>query len=479
MHIEQVCRRLSCILFGALLLLMAAGGHAQAPAEQAPVAPSIESATPEAPTAVVPTAPDSSAPVDEASAPAADSVNHEAAPEAEPEVDLSAYLGSAGASSSMPSISDPSLRFYGFADFGLRYVDHEVLRNFLGETPSFFLGNVNLYAAADLSENWRSLVEVRFTYLPDGTLDSNFKRVSTVQNDYANIGANLRWGGISLERAWLEYTFNGLLTVRGGSWLTPVGIWNVDHGTPTIIPTMRPFVVSSALFPTRQTGIEVYGSRLIHETTVGYHLTLSNGRGSIASYGDLDKNKALGARLYVGLALGDSTLTIGYSFYLGRNTETDLTVGMAGLQPQITLQHDELSMAGDLLWKWEGLHFQSELFSQQVKYTAAGAAAPPIPGPNGGVFSDFHKVGGYAVLGYRFAAIPIMPYIEGDMLFNNGAELSQPGGPNKVFTLVGGLNYRPIPSVTLKAQYARLMFRPLREETLHVNAFDVVAAWSF
>jgi hypothetical protein len=67
----------------------------------------------------------------------------------------------------------------------------------------------------------------------------------------------LQWGGVEIERAWLEYSAHPLFTIRGGQWLTPYGIWIVDHGSPVIIGVRRPFVVGEALIPERQTGVQI------------------------------------------------------------------------------------------------------------------------------------------------------------------------------------------------------------------------------
>jgi len=395
------------------------------------------------------------------------------------DVDISAYAMETAAAAATDE--GPSLSLYGFADFSVISVfgDEYPGKVAIGENPAFMLGNLNLYAAARLSERWRSLLEVRFTVFPDGNIDyGTLQRVSTASHDYANISTTTRWGGIVIERAWLEYSVHELLTIRAGSFLTPVGIWNVDHGSPTIIPALRPFIIGNALFPLKQTGFEVYGNRLFGSTTLGYHLTVSNGRGGIETYGDLDKNKALGGRLYATFTpLG--TLTIGASGYTGRSTSGGVKVVAGKPSLGITEQFDELALGADLLWKWQGLHVQAELQSAQVRYTPAGGAPPLLGGPPTGVVSDHARLGGYALLAYRLPWLPLMPFAELEFLHNGGQEKSLPGAPNKVYSYGGGLNYRPIPSVTLKAQYYHTRMLQPGGAQFDFDTIYCQSAWSF
>src|SRR6185436_18919189 len=110
---------------------------------------------------------------------------------------------------------------------------------------SFAVGHLNAYAGSELGDNWRWLSEVRFMYLPHGSVASadayaGVARTNTSVTDYTEQFRPVRWGGISIERAWLERTFHPLLSIRLGHFLTPYGIWNVDHGAPVIIPVTRP-----------------------------------------------------------------------------------------------------------------------------------------------------------------------------------------------------------------------------------------------
>ena len=97
-----------------------------------------------------------------------------------------------------------------------------------------------------------------------------------------------------MQRLYLEWTLHRFVTVRGGQFLTPFGIWNVDHGSPVYIPVQRPYIVNSnsSYFPERQTGLELLGRwDISNRSSLGYHLTLSNGGGSVSEYRDFDRTR--------------------------------------------------------------------------------------------------------------------------------------------------------------------------------------------
>jgi hypothetical protein len=347
-------------------------------------------------------------------------------------------------------------------------------------TSTFAVGNLNLYLASELGDEWRSLVEVRFMYLPNGgqtnpsLLGPTTDTTVFDNNDY---GRPIQWGGIHIERAWLERTFHKLLTVRVGHWLTPYGIWNVDHGSPVVIGVGRPFIVGEALFPSSQTGIELYGTADIDRLQLGYHLTLSNGRGPSSTTADLDSNKAVGGRLFLRHESAFGTLSVGTAFYRGRYTDkyldlgTDAT-GAPAVVDVMNSEYDELSLSADLKWQRGGLLVQGEVIENEVAYTPSGRTVSALSGAPA-FDSDYRRWGAYGLAGYRFAFLGAMPYA--------GAGYYKEGSPSwipKLWDFWIGLNLRPTPRVVLKLQYTHVHFY-INSPTQDAKLLTAQTAWSF
>jgi hypothetical protein len=407
-------------------------------------------------------------------------------PALSPDASAAAYAVQIAAQEAIEAREQTTLKIYGFADFGI----HQLLRDgtraiagFFGESR-FAVGNLNLYLEADLADGFRSLAEVRFTYLPNGSPDlSTGLRTSTLASDYTQFGQSAAWGGVVIERAFLEYQLHPLLTLRAGQWLTPVGIWNVDHGSPTIIPAMRPYVITANMFPLRQTGFEVYGSQVFgSDFTLGYHVTLSNGRGNVDSYMDFDNNKAVGLRVYAtSRALGK--LTLGGSLYYGRTTDSNRVVatvnnGNAGLAADIASQYDELAYAADLQWRVSELRLQIEVFGNQGAYTPQGRPRAPANVGNG-LVPDFDRWGGYALIAYTLPWFTIMPFLDLEYMADGSAVTGGPASSDRIYAGSFGLNLRPGSSVVLKLQYYHGV---VKNRGSSAQTFDTLAgtiAWSF
>ncbi len=401
------------------------------------------------------------------------------------------YDGSSGESAlqSFASVEQgPKLDLYGFIDF--TYSQNVMPRGSpfdkIPHYGSFAVGNVNLYASGELSARFRSLLEVRLLYLPHGSNSQTEPgqpviRYDTTTTDYTDYERPLRWGGIEIERAFLEFQATSWLALQLGQYLTPYGVWNIDHGTPTVIGVRRPFIIGEALFPERQTGIEAHGAFHLDRTSLGYHLTLSNGRGPVDSQLDLDSNKALGGRLYLRNTTFGS-LTLGASSYYGKFTDRTTEYGrVAGSDPPlleirdpVTEQFTELALAVDLRWEWSGLLLQSELIRNDRVYEDQYRE---VIQSGRTLRADYSRLGFYGLVGYRTPYFGIMPYVifedynfAGDTIFA------------KTMAHSSGFNIRPQPNVVFKAQYTFALLGGDDDARIFRGAlrrFDLQAAWAF
>lgn len=478
------------ISLASLLLLSTSSAFAQAPAEAAPAsAPAPSETTPasDAPAAPTP-APEAPAPTSEAVAPPPEESIDPAllgAADGQLSAEELEKLGFGGGGSE--SVVDTSLKFFGFADFSFAMApmkDSNAWKKFVGTHSTFYVGNFNLFLSKNLSENVRTMGEVRFMYAPHGSNNQDGSFNVAQATDPADFNRSIHWGGISIERLYLEWTVHPYLTIRAGQFLTPYGIWNVDHGSPLFIPVQRPYVIGTRLFPERQTGFELYGKwDASTNSAIGYHLTLSNGMGPVTEVKDLDDNKAVGGRVYWELRkLGE--LRIGGSAFYGQDTAATTLRGLAAdgtltMQEKITSQSDVLSLAADAQWKYKGLHLQFEGITQQRKYTDRGryGASNPLVGGQTLFPKDTLSWGVYGIAGYRFDWLGVMPYV----MMQTFRQTDATSMTTYTRGVTSGLNIRPIDSVVLKLEYAFAVFPDgnLISKNDNIHLLQAQIAWAF
>jgi hypothetical protein len=446
------------LALGATLSLLTGNARAAealpGPADSA-APPVLETPAPGTSTAPVP-AP-SAAPTD-AAAPPAPAVPSATA--AEPALPADAGSDSFTGEDASENEQQHRLDLYGFADMTytrLLIPKSSTWNRVYYPTNSFAVGNFNLYLGSSLGSGWRALAEVRFLYLPNGATSpdaaGNAVRTDTSVPDYANFSQPLHWGAIRIERIWVEHEFSTLFKLQVGQFLTPYGIWNVDHGSPAIIGIRTPAVVSTELFPAHQTGLQLYGSRFFDPIEIGYNLTLSNGRGAV-EYQDFSDDKAVGGRLYLRTdALG--SLTFGTTAYRGSyyDRAAKYVVRNQNGQPIVDQQYttlskyQEFSLGADLKWEWKHLLVQGEAIMNQVKFAEGGRPRVQNLAPPNGFQPDYRRWGYYGLVGYRTPWIQTMPYAMVQYLYSPDDPLIPP-------ILAGqfGLNIRPTPAVVLKTE---------------------------
>jgi hypothetical protein len=319
----------------------------------------------------------------------------------EEEREREAELAQITAAEASEAAFKPSLRLYGFFDMTLGQhdlKDSDIAVLYVHNTWSFALTRFNLFVDSQMTETLGTLAEVRFTFLPLGQVQNQkvymnnngqlvevpgteFQRVDThVIDPVAFTEFNL--GGIQIERVHLTYTPLDWFNIIAGRFITPFGIWNVDHGSPVVITARLPQLLQRQFIPLAQTGIQVYGHMFPYDTLqLDYAVTLSNGRGPLDEVYDLDDNKGLGLRLRLIYEQNDISVAVGAHGYMGSYRDVEPTVVIDPVQStmeakkETTEDYDELSISTDLQLKFFGFKLQAEYVRQRVTYSQ------PLPVP--------------------------------------------------------------------------------------------------
>jgi hypothetical protein len=376
----------------------------------------------------------------------------------------------AAAAEPTPEDTEPQkFSIYGFMDMGFQrtWADPKSpVSNFLNSNAStFVLGNLNMYLDAQPVKHWRGLMEIRFTNAPLGNVESvggfgqTFKRTTTEQIDPNGASLNApMWGGYTvIERAHIDWTPRQEFNIRAGYFFTPFGIWNVDHGSPTLISTFLPQLVVDKLFPIRQTGLMLFGSTLTGPWELGYMATLTNGRQELSAY-DFDDDKAFGGRLYARCDC-DIRSQFGLSFYEGDNNDKVVTLTQVSplkFQNSESFRYKEWSLGADVSLDMGPTRFRAEGLIRRVKYDV-GKRQPssPLFAP-GGFLPDSYTSTAYALLAHQLPWGGLEPLVFGEILH----------GPISVGDTVvqysAGLNVHFTPATQLKMQVARSHFFNVR-----------------
>jgi hypothetical protein len=350
----------------------------------------------------------------------------------------------------------PPFRIYGFGEVGLQRAWGSLFDLGLGVTDetTFVLGSVNVFFDFQPEPDWRFLTEVRLTLFPGASpsLDFNSGELSRIDpavldTSSPNSGFEVaRWSGIVLERAQIEWTPLDEISVRTGLFLTPYGIWNVDHGSPARIMIWEPLIVTVGLMNERQLGVELFGRAHLLPWELGYSLYVSNGQGE-AQVIDHDDDKAVGGRVFLSRTLPDP-VQLGVSAYHGSSEKVvqDLGVrpdGSFGLVRTLSERAYSTVVGADFSLDVGGFRLRTEVLARWLLFQD-GARRQVFGVPA----ADTLALGGYVLAGYRFADPGLEPFVVFEVLriplrILEGAVL--PGA---------GLNLHFTPAASLRFQYS-------------------------
>jgi hypothetical protein len=238
--------------------------------------------------------------------------------------------------------SDDKFQIYGFADMAItKYFPEEnsIVRSIdkMDEKANFSLDHVNLYTSFRPNKHLRFLAELSFqdepVYFQDSVglrwvippmpelyfpgSDSVWVTPKLAPKNKIQRGITIfEWGSFSVERALFSVYLNRYLNFTFGKFITPAGIWNVDHGSPVIMTISQPTQYSYAqIYPKSQLGIMEDGKIFIGDADLSYSIYFSSGRDNQSLYNV--KDLSVGGQLRLNLPLLDE-FNIGFSGYTGR-----------------------------------------------------------------------------------------------------------------------------------------------------------------
>ncbi len=366
----------------------------------------------------------------------------------------------------------PTLDIYGFFDVELLKVfndkDNPTEGLVAAENLTFTMANINLYFSSQLTDTLRALIEVKFSFAPLGQELSyypEYHRVDTAASELGT-GQEFNLGGIMVERAKLTWQPFDFLGITAGRYLTPFGIWNVDHGTPILIPVSPPLIIAKQAIPMAQTGIQLHGRFLPSASFfIDYAVTLANGRGPTESAYDLDDNKAVGLRLRLIYKGRNVQAALGGYGYYGQTTDIEKSLNLDqlaqdNLQIKIneTEKYQELTGSLDFLLAFYGIRLQAECVRGIIQYDKRPfrTHAPVTTEPIGGYMPDYIKFHVYGLLAWE---LPLHKYL-GEMTLTPYLfiERSVPEDALEVanpFYIRFGVNYKPNPFIVLKVEAGR------------------------
>jgi hypothetical protein len=375
----------------------------------------------------------------------------------------------AAASGSDADAYQDKLVLYGFMDMGFQklWLGPHAIANVIAESTAttFVLGNVNLYVDAHPLEQWRALAEVRLTTYPNGEFTlgppgTPVTRTSTrVQDTNSASGpwAALNWGGIVLERAQIEWSAAEWFKVVSGYWFTPYGIWNIDHGSPTLIGLNEPQFVVFETFPARQLGVDITG--VFHATPwdIEYHAYVSNGR--TPGQQDLTNDKMIGGRLVLRTS-APFDLAVGGSGFYGRMSDTPLV--FTSYAPITATREEvmamkEVGLSADVSADLGPLRVRSEFVWNERRYDEGKRPRTT----SGGFAADRRTWSAYGLVAYQlpWAGLEPYAYLEYNRGLSLGSAEPRTGDFSQVVTMSSvGLNIHFTPATQLKMQYAHDVF---------------------
>ena len=374
-------------------------------------------------------------------------------------------------SDQLEELSRPQRTFsiYGFTDvnfFKIFMPEDVVGGDLIPQDPMFVFGNLNLYFDFTPHSNWRVLTEIRLTLSPLGdtvtyenaAAGQAYERADVTTSDNLHYASNFDYGALAIERAQIEWTRFEWLSVTLGLFLSPIGIWNIDHGSPAQLRVASPNAyvdhhVFGAFFPKRQLGLMLHGNLPLGGLRLGYALTLTNGGGPVSNLNDFDADKALGGRVQLSSS-GDWRWKVGISGYSGMWTDFKFAITTSPKLDYVreyTVRYRESILALDAALEVGPLIINAELLMNWRHYhDDYRPPAMAMGGAGNGLAPDAAGLGTYILLGYRLplSALNLLAFTQVGYVNRNDTV-----DADNVCELALGLNWRIRSNIVLKLEW--------------------------
>jgi hypothetical protein len=372
-------------------------------------------------------------------------------------------------SDQLEELSRPQRTFsiYGFTDINFLklFVPDDVIgSSLMPQEPTFVFGNLNLYFDFTPHTSWRVLTEIRLTLNPLGdtvtyenaATGQAYERADVTTRDSLHYSSSFSLGSVAIERAQVEWMGFEWLNVTLGLFLSPIGIWNIDHGSPAQLRVASPNAyvnhrVYGAFFPERQLGLMLHGSVPLGGLRLGYALTLTNGGGPVNNLGDFDADKAVGARVQLS-GSGDWRWKVGLSGYTGMWSDFKFVIQTSPKPDYVreyTVRYRESILALDTSLEAGPLLVNAELLANWRSYHD-DYRPPALDGAGAGLAPDAISLGSYVLLGYRLplTALNVLAFTQVGYVDRNDTTDNDDVGE-----LALGLNWQIRANVVLKLEW--------------------------
>ncbi|MFW5774762.1 MAG: hypothetical protein ACOCW2_00610 [Chitinivibrionales bacterium] len=376
--------------------------------------------------------------------------------------------------------NENKFRIYGFADMAItKYFPKEEAfsrgLDLMDEKTNFGLDHLNLYTSFQPNDRVRFLSELSFqdkpvNYLNQpgfrfrmGGMDTVYTEPVVAEENKIMKGITIyEWGSFSVERALMSVNVNRYFNFSFGKFITPAGIWNVDHGSPVIMTVSQPTQYSHAeIYPKSQLGIMNEGTVFLGDADLAYSIYASSGRGNQSLYTPTDVSA--GGQLRLRLPALDE-LTFGLSGYTGKVNKKVrymvMTMDPATFEMKTSFEdvsqmvyRENVYGFDTRLSKWNAT-LQAELNYQQVTdYLNDDKKS--------GKFATY-VIGSYNV--FQNEAVRITPYAYWEMMRyidpednpQNAASIAEMGADfltEGYYKFMGGINFRIFTNYGIKLEY--------------------------